>query len=591
MKKKHIALALILWSLPLLPVWAFAVPDTGQTTCFDNEGNPIACPSPSQPFYGQDGNFLINPPSFSKTDSDKTVTDHATGLTWEVKTAASLEETVTQTEALAYIDQLNAEAFCGHRDWRLPTILELHAMADFEHDGPAVDTDFFPNTQKTRHYWSSTTSEVEGITRYYLLNFDLGHVFNTTNPDTAATVRAVRGAPLTNPNRYHLNMDNTVTDFNTGLIWELKTQENTSNKWHQHMAAAYCNDLEIGGYTDWRLPTIKELLTLIDYTSTEQPMLHMPVFTNSVIAFHSEISACYWSSTTSVTPVIQTGNKTMAWAVDIQHGVTKLGFKTSQDSSGDTFRVRAVRGGQALQPGGLVITSPKPGATWHKGDTMLITWENPSPEIPGNVAIAISCDGGKSFASITDDTPNDGAYSWTVTEQDDVNGVLKIMPLHGADAARGASTGIFYTECRKYLCAISHDDTTREIGSQAVIDVKLSTAPENTVAFDVTCSDSTEARVTPKALFFSSENWCDTQYVTVTGKDDTEADGNQDFYVNISINPEFTKDTSGFAALAPTQVSFTNIDDDTKQTDGADSVKETNGDTSGGCFIRCALTP
>lgn len=584
MKKIHIALGLILWCLSLTPAWAFVVPDTGQTTCFDNEGNTIACPDPGEPLYGQDGNFLINPPSLTKTDNDKTVTDHVTGLVWEVKTEASKEESVTFPEAQAYIDGLNTDAFCGRHDWRLPTILELQSMADFGQGCPAVDVEFFPNTHDMRHYWSSTTSEIVGHKKYYSFNSNGGSVLEYTNPDRPGTVRAVRGAPLTNPNRFYLNRDKTVTDFNTGLIWELKTQENTQKKWLHHMAAAYCNDLDLGGYTDWRLPTCKELLTLIDYTRTERPMLCMPVFKNSVIPFHSAVSAFYWSSTTSVMPVTQTGKKTMACVVDTQRGTTSFGFKPSQQgSSGDLLSVRAVRGGQVLKPGGLVIVSPKPGSTWNKGDVMEIIWDNPSPIIPGNVAIAISCDGGKSFAMVTDETANDGAFSWPVTEQDYVNGVLKITPLHGGYADKGNSTGIFYIECKKYLSAVPDVDTTREIGSQSVIALKLNVAPENTVAFDVAVSDESEAMVTPKAIFFSLENWGNTQYVTVTGKDDLEADGNQDFTVSFSVNGELTKDTSGFADIEPTEAYFQNIDDEGPVVPLAEA---SDGDGSGGCFIR-----
>ena len=49
---------------------AAPVPDTGQTTCYDVSGNVITCPSPGQPFYGQDGNYTINPPSYTKLDGN-----------------------------------------------------------------------------------------------------------------------------------------------------------------------------------------------------------------------------------------------------------------------------------------------------------------------------------------------------------------------------------------------------------------------------------------------------------------------------------------------------------------------------------------
>ncbi|MBW2709452.1 MAG: hypothetical protein JRD04_09275 [Deltaproteobacteria bacterium] len=62
---------------------AAPVPDTGQTTCYDEGGNVITCPSPGQAFYGQDANYTINPPSYTKLDG--MVRDNVTGLIWEVK--------------------------------------------------------------------------------------------------------------------------------------------------------------------------------------------------------------------------------------------------------------------------------------------------------------------------------------------------------------------------------------------------------------------------------------------------------------------------------------------------------------------------
>jgi hypothetical protein len=38
------------WSQATMPV-----PDTGQTTCYDAAGTVLDCPSPGEPFYGQDG--------------------------------------------------------------------------------------------------------------------------------------------------------------------------------------------------------------------------------------------------------------------------------------------------------------------------------------------------------------------------------------------------------------------------------------------------------------------------------------------------------------------------------------------------------
>lgn len=71
------------------------MPDTGQTKCYDNE-KEIPCPQPGEAFYGQDANYTINPPSYTKLDASGNalpdsasswvmVHDNVTGLIWEVK--------------------------------------------------------------------------------------------------------------------------------------------------------------------------------------------------------------------------------------------------------------------------------------------------------------------------------------------------------------------------------------------------------------------------------------------------------------------------------------------------------------------------
>ena len=45
------------------------VPDTGQTKCYDNS-TEIPCTQPGEAFYGQDANYNINPPSYTKLDAN-----------------------------------------------------------------------------------------------------------------------------------------------------------------------------------------------------------------------------------------------------------------------------------------------------------------------------------------------------------------------------------------------------------------------------------------------------------------------------------------------------------------------------------------
>jgi len=60
---------------------------------------------------------------------------------------------------------------------------------------------------------------------------------------------------------YRDNDDGTVTDLNTGLTW----QQDPGNKVTWEVAVAGADALDLGGHADWRLPTIKELYSLIDF--------------------------------------------------------------------------------------------------------------------------------------------------------------------------------------------------------------------------------------------------------------------------------------------------------------------------------------
>jgi hypothetical protein len=55
------------FTILMVTVVAFAtpVPDTGQTKCY-NATVEVPCPSPGQPFYGQDAQYTINPMSYTK---------------------------------------------------------------------------------------------------------------------------------------------------------------------------------------------------------------------------------------------------------------------------------------------------------------------------------------------------------------------------------------------------------------------------------------------------------------------------------------------------------------------------------------------
>lgn len=57
------------------------------------------------------------------------------------------------------------------------------------------------------------------------------------------------------------NLDGTATDLNTGLMW---TQDNFGRV-DFTTATSDASTINVGGHTDWRVPTIKELYSLIQF--------------------------------------------------------------------------------------------------------------------------------------------------------------------------------------------------------------------------------------------------------------------------------------------------------------------------------------
>jgi hypothetical protein len=91
--------------------------------------------------------------------------------------------------------------------------------------------------------------------------------------------------------RFVDNGDNTVTDNETFLMWRKNTPSpmvSPAVTWNE--ALAKCEELDLGGYRDWRLPTVEEWATIID-TNNQAPALAEPNPFENVI-----VSAPYWSS-------------------------------------------------------------------------------------------------------------------------------------------------------------------------------------------------------------------------------------------------------------------------------------------------------
>jgi len=146
------------------------------------------------------------------------------------------------------------------------------------------------------------------------------------------TVSAVRGAGY--EGMFSINDNDTVTDIATGLTWHQDTPVNYMN-WKQ--ALLYCENSSFGGYTDWRLPNIKELQTIVAY-NRYSPAINTTYFPDTLIDYP------YWSSSSCMYAMSN------AECVSFDRG-----FNQQIDKNARGY-VLLVRGEQSVALGNLVIS-------------------------------------------------------------------------------------------------------------------------------------------------------------------------------------------------------------------------------------------
>jgi len=328
-----------------VPEITHPLPDTGQTKCYDNSAE-IACPNPGQEFYGQDAHYTIDPPSYTKLDTqgndlpnDATswvmIRNNVTGLIWEVKTDdGSVHDKDNnynwQDAQDIFITEVNVSNFGGFSDWRLPTVKELVSILNRDTYWPAINTYFFPNTPTESYgtyFWSSTIDAID-TSKAWCVSFAYGIANSRDKSDYPShvhyKVRAVRGKQPETLDHLIINGDGTVTDTSTGMMWQQESID--AMIWKE--ALAYCENLSLAGYNDWRLPNVNELESLVDYNQINPSI--------DTLAFPATTTSNYWSSTTFVEYSFN------AWVVHFDRG-----HRTSKNKP-FSFHVRAVRGGQNL---------------------------------------------------------------------------------------------------------------------------------------------------------------------------------------------------------------------------------------------------
>lgn len=309
---------------------------TGTNKCYDVNGGEITCSGTGQDAEYQRGAVWPDP-RFTDNGSGSVI-DNLTGLIW-TKDANVMKSRdpefdtdyfdwqyyspndgyVNWQHGLDYVDKLNTEQYLGFSDWRLPNIIELESLVDWQNSNPPLPTGH-PFVNVLAFYGSSTTSadildnlwvffENGGINgggamgksmsysgvwpvrsggngviqlpktgqiKCYSAN---GTVIDCTTAGQTQDGAMQKGVDLPNPRFSLFNNGDTAVDNLTGLVWltngnvipQLDSSFDSDGQisWQKTVEfIAKLNSEKYLGYNDWRIPNINELLTLVSHGET-----------------------------------------------------------------------------------------------------------------------------------------------------------------------------------------------------------------------------------------------------------------------------------------------------------------------------------
>jgi len=279
------------------------LPDSPTALCSSGAG-PAGCPDGPA---GQDGHYRIDVPFYQGGQSS--VFDSVTGLVWERNLVAA----TTAAAALTYCQNLTLD---GLTEWRLPSRLELLTIVDAGRVLAPFDPQAFPaipqaSFLRTRTPVAGATGTTWGINTNYAVLAPIADgdahlvrcVHNTQGGGAIASYSA-----------------GTLFDGRTNLYWQQATLPAAT--WTGALAA--CEASTVDGLTDWRLPSLKELASIVDDTRSD------PAIST---AFTDRPATGFWSSSP------QPNTPSEAYAISFASGAS-AGIGTPMTTS---LRVRCVR--------------------------------------------------------------------------------------------------------------------------------------------------------------------------------------------------------------------------------------------------------
>ncbi|MBT4131040.1 MAG: tandem-95 repeat protein [Candidatus Marinimicrobia bacterium] len=373
-------------------------------------------------------------------NGNETITDNYTGLTWMQCSVGQTWDgsTCSGTATTHPWDQANALTadYAGYSDWRLPTLQELQSIVDYTTYDPAIDVTSFPGTLPSG-YWSSSQSQDPDTTQYALSVFFKNGNHGNANMLYGRYVRLVRGGHFFGS--LMDNGDGTVTDKNTELTWmqcsvgqtwdgSTCSGTATTHQWDQATALA----TDYAGHSDWRLPTLQELQSIVDYT-TWYPAI-------DTTSFPGTLPSGYWSSS------LQASNLSIVWVTSFHSG-----YDLGHDKLGNLY-VRLLRGGQVLNLGPTASAGDDQDIDEQTGVTLSGSGSDSDGSIASyswsqsagpTVTLNSSSSAAATFTAPAVLIPTDLTFSLTVTDNEGGDGsdsvIITVNPINTLPTASAGS--------------------------------------------------------------------------------------------------------------------------------------------------------
>ena len=249
-----------------------------------------------------------------------TVTDKTTGLEWERNDSSPA--TMAYAGGATYCAALSMG---GQTDWRLPTRIEALTFLDYGQTLGLLNQAVFPDgalPSSPVGLWTDSISLLNAkLDERFQIDLELSLVTIAPNTSISNRIKCVRGGPTTSPVTRYDVASGAARDVRTGVVWQVAPVATTKLLADAKLA---CQSLTLGGVGGWRLPTVRELVSLIDESREVVPLLP-PLFQPGP-------AARFWSSTARAKDPAAT------YVVDFETANVQ-----AEDSAAAALSVRCVR--------------------------------------------------------------------------------------------------------------------------------------------------------------------------------------------------------------------------------------------------------